>query len=148
MSVSTILMRSTYESVWMTTNKNLFTFQVRACSEAHIALAAIPFIYPDKTYEIIIGDEGNTKCTIRRKVNGDIVKQVSLASLLSCDILRGFWISWEKGNILVGFNTPYTNIFLNWTDSTPLQISSVALSTYKAGPGEWQFSRKFCELKD
>ena len=64
-------------------NKTFLTFMVKAKSDAHIALSATYGELHKKTFEVLIGTEGNTKSLIKDGIEGSIRAESLTANVLS-----------------------------------------------------------------
>ena len=63
---------------WLSTEREVLQFSVKACSDAHVMLTAVPGDYTaDDAYEIVFGANSNKETYIRRgyKVHFDGLKQ-------------------------------------------------------------------------
>ena len=65
-----------YKDYWFTSHKQLLTFQVRANSDARVALAKRMGDIAADSYEVIIGAQTNQKTYILRNNNPTPVAQV------------------------------------------------------------------------
>ena len=134
----------TYSSTWIgVVGKYFIQFRVRSCADVHLALSSVTGNPATLTYEIVIGGWGNSRSVIREVMQGPIVANVSTPSILDCNTMRPFWVSWGKGTIQVGRgNISDSNMspFLQWTDTNPHAIYSVGLSTGFGSTGLWEFN--------
>ncbi|KAK2191823.1 hypothetical protein NP493_44g02021 [Ridgeia piscesae] len=92
-----------HEQLWLTVRDHYFqTFRVSACSDVHVVLAQTSGVIDENAYEVILGYKG-ARTVIREQMG--IFKFVASADtpdILSCHLLRPFWISWIDGFISVG----------------------------------------------
>lgn len=71
-------------------NKTFITFMVKAAADAHVALSAVYGDVDRKTYEIVIGTDGNTKSIIRYGAGGPIMVESMTMNVLSEEEFRYF----------------------------------------------------------
>ena len=122
----------------MTRTTNFATFLVQACSDAHIGL--MERVGDTLAYEVVIGGSENTRTAIRRNRQTDEVT-VETPEILSCDIMRPFWISWYEGLIEVGEGDVYAvDRITSWQDPEPITVAHVAITTWNTAEGFWQFT--------
>ena len=131
-----------YARFWYTvaTRRHL-VFSVRACRDAHVALADSFEMNSQHVYEVVIGARRNTYVYIRDRPRGPIRASVlKSAGLLHCDEFRSFWILWEAGRIEVGKGGDVgVGSLLRWRDPAPRPIHGVSVSTVIGVAGDWQF---------
>ena len=127
--------------VWLTFSqyeKSLIV-DIRSCGEAHLHLQ--PFYTEPQSYEVVIGAESNTKTSLYRETSTSVIHSENTPDVLDCLESRTFWISWENGQIDVREESLAGNSLLSWTDTNPLEVHMMALSS---GPGsegaEWIYS--------
>ena len=121
------------------------TFFVKSASEAHIALSRFhdPHSY---TYEVVIGDYGNSR-TIIRDCTQCYPKVQLEHEPLDVSEFRGFWISWKRGVIRVGQGTTTDeNELLIWRDPLPHEVNFIGISTGWGADahGQWIFGHGKC----
>ena len=133
--------RYDYAYAWITVLSQNITFTVRACRDAHIALSKTRENVRADTYEIVIGGWGNSKAVIRRAVQGKPVSEVTIPDLLHCSEFRQFWISWYNGEIVVGQGSLGSNEILRYSNSSPNEISAVAITTGFGIEGDWKLKQ-------
>ncbi|XP_077993987.1 macrophage mannose receptor 1-like [Glandiceps talaboti] len=115
---------------------NRVTFQVKATSDVHIALAEFDYYVMDQ-YEIVIGGWGNTQSVIRQCTPCDHEVEVETNQILSATEFRGFWINFANGLIQVGKDGEAP--FMEWMDPEPMPINYVGYSTGYGHAGEFRF---------
>jgi len=87
---------------------------------------------------VVIGDDFNSRITISPP-DGQTVG-ANTPNVLSCEISRKFWISWENGQIRVGQGVPYEQMILSLDYAHVVTV--VALSTDLLVSGTWKFSHE------
>ena len=55
----------TFDHAWVVPETNIFTFKIKCCEHARIALSTRPYVANQETYELNIGMSGNTESMIR-----------------------------------------------------------------------------------
>ncbi|KAI8498912.1 hypothetical protein Bbelb_233650 [Branchiostoma belcheri] len=119
-------------------SSSLFTFEVQANNDAHVALSSQNQDLDDM-YEIVIGGWDNTRSAIRRSKQGANRAVSSTPGVLSSTESRGFWISWTvTGSISVG-RQGEAHPFLEWTDPQPLHVAYAGYTTGWGSTGQWRF---------
>lgn len=116
---------------------------VKAAADAHVALSAVYGDVDRKTYEIVIGTDGNKKSIIRYGAGGLVMAESMTMNILSEDEFRYFWISWANNKIEVGRGANYgVGAFLQWTipPSKEFNINCLAVSTGTPSRGQWEFA--------
>ena len=59
--------RHEYNLFWMTPTSELFTFYVKGCMDAHVAIAEVPYrVNVAASFEVVIGGWDNSRSVIRR----------------------------------------------------------------------------------
>ncbi len=120
-------------------------FTVKACQDAEVYLAKYTGVFDDSLL-VIIGDNDNTKSTIKQSRNGNIVAQVNSNGILSCMQDRTFWISWGTSVVAVGTGVyPNENTFLSADKPSGYWTVAVALSTGDTHSGTWTLPSKNLE---
>ncbi|XP_078612531.1 uncharacterized protein LOC144882551 isoform X1 [Branchiostoma floridae x Branchiostoma japonicum] len=119
-------------------DSSLFTFEVRASNDVHVALSSQNYNLDDM-YEIVIGGWNNTSSVIRRSKGGTDLTGSPTPGILSSAESRGFWIAWTvDGTISVG-KQGESQHFMQWTDPEPLQVVYAGYTTGWGSTGEWRF---------
>lgn len=116
---------------------------VKAAADAHVALSAVYGDVDRKTYEIVIGTDGNTKSIIRYGAGGPIMVESMTMNILSEEEFRYFWVNWANNKIEVGRGANYgVGAFLQWTipPSKQFNINCLAVSTGTPSRGQWEFA--------
>ncbi|XP_013402294.1 uncharacterized protein LOC106167937 isoform X1 [Lingula anatina] len=114
-------------------------FGVRAAENARVCLTSVYGDAKQKCYEIILGGEGNTKTEIRE--SGKTQKEVMTKSILSKDIFKTYWISWENDTIQVGEgDTGTQESILEWKIPADKRhtVKHVALASGGDSKAEWK----------
>ena len=82
-----------HNQTWMTLhNSNHIVFQVKACSDAYIALSET-FDNTSSAYEIALGVESGKMSEIRLEIGGSVLFSRATSNILSCGEFRAFWIA-------------------------------------------------------
>ena len=116
-------------------------FSVKACNDAHLAMAESEAKPNELAYTIQIGNYKNTKSVIRTsKKPGSENKALALTpNILNCDEFRTFWVSWRNGRIQVGRGSvPKQRQFMEWEDPRPLPVNFFSVSSGYGSTGEWR----------
>ncbi|KAK3100647.1 hypothetical protein FSP39_023031 [Pinctada imbricata] len=124
-------------------NKTFITFMVKAAGDAHLALSAVYGDVDRKTYEIVIGADGNTKSVIRYGAGGTVVAEAITMNIISVKEFRYFWISWADHKVEVGRGAKYGHgRFLHWPVPANRQfnVNCLSVSTDTASRGQWEFA--------
>ncbi|KAK3602326.1 hypothetical protein CHS0354_007120 [Potamilus streckersoni] len=132
-------------------NKTFLTFMVMASADAHISLSAVYGDVDRKTYEIVIGADGNTKSMIRDGSMGKVRSEALTINVLSKSELHYFWISWGNHHVEVGRGAQYGHgRFLDWNvpPNRQFHVNSLAVATGYASHGQWEFAELFDPDKD
>ena len=126
--------RYAYNTSWVdVVGKSSMVFQVKACSDVHLALARIPGEAQVQAYEVVIGGWENSKSVIR-----SFPQQMPPASekdtpgILKCGEFVWFWVSWLDGKIRLGTGQEVGEAeVMSWTHDTGevRSVHSVGLST-------------------
>ena len=127
--------------IWLTFTQyeKSLTVDIRSCAEAHLHLY---LIYNEpQAYEVVIGAESNTKTSLYRETSTSVIHSENTPDVLDCLESRTFWISWENGQIDVREESLAGNSLLSWTDTNPLEVHMMALSSGSGSEGaEWTYS--------
>ena len=131
-----------YNHLWATVDdRSSLTFRVRACNDAHLALASVLGDTSYHTYEVVIGASSNQYSVIRNMTLQNNLMAAHTPDILSCDESRPFWLSWAGGLIQVGRGTRVSvDRFIEWQETEPYPTNAVAISTGWGATGEWQFT--------
>lgn len=130
-----------FDKIWLFTAKEVFRFSVQACSEANIFLAQTPY-YKDVGAQIKIGTNNNEKTTIIPDVsNTGHSESVATPRILDCDVMREFWISWDRNKVSVGKGQPSENEILS-TSHTIDDVKAFSISTVEGVQGFWEIDKK------
>ena len=122
-------------------NKNSLMFSLKACSDGHVGLSEIPGLSSLNMYEVVIGGWTNTKSVIRRARQGKIEVEAQTPDILSCDLARYFWVTWEDGVIQMGTGgVLLQGTILTFTDPEPYTVNSVTLATSDGYTGRWNIA--------
>ncbi|OWF48285.1 C3 and PZP-like alpha-2-macroglobulin domain-containing protein 8 [Mizuhopecten yessoensis] len=124
------------------TGHTSFTFQVKACHDAHIALSQDKGVDTKNTYEIVIGGWGDQQSVIRDcKQCAQMDVENHMPHPLSCTQYRPFWISWANNIIRVGQGDIVgKSQFMMWNDTSPHDVNYVAVATGFGSSGDWQIT--------
>uniref|UniRef100_X2B7D1 Farnesoic acid O-methyl transferase domain-containing protein n=1 Tax=Capitella teleta TaxID=283909 RepID=X2B7D1_CAPTE len=119
------------------------TFRVKACSDAHIAVAPTSGVdLTEAFYDIVLSGWENTRTQIRRVQNGlreDVSEPIDTTGLLDCDHFKDFWVSWANNVVQVGKGIiPRHHVLLSHSLNDIYPIKAVAISTGFDHEGEWK----------
>ncbi|XP_078585568.1 doublecortin domain-containing protein 1-like isoform X2 [Branchiostoma floridae x Branchiostoma japonicum] len=121
-----------------------FSFEVKAASDAHIALSESN-ANEDGMYEIVIGTMMNRMSAIRQfKHEGlpDIRITQRTPDILSATEYHKFWISYDGNGTIEVRRDGEADPIVQWTDPNPLLVRYVGYSTGHGCDGEWHFTFK------
>ncbi|CAH1258969.1 DCDC1 [Branchiostoma lanceolatum] len=121
-----------------------FSFEVKAASDAHIALSESN-ANEEGMYEIVIGTMMNRMSAIRQfKHEGlpDIRITQRTPDVLSATEYHKFWISYDGNGTIEVRRDGETDPIVEWTDPDPLLVRYVGYSTGHGCDGEWHFTFK------
>jgi nucleoside phosphorylase len=142
----TVLTPSVYDYQYLpevpVSNKTHITFRVRAWADAHIALSSVYGDTDRKTYEIVIGAFGNTRCLIRAGGQGPIMAEERTKNILNGQESLAFWISWSRDRLDVGRGSHRgSDRILRWRipENKQHSVNCLAVSTGPGSKGEWEF---------
>jgi len=122
--------------------QNSVVFRVQSCKDAHLALSEVFNNVQIRTYEIIIGGNGNTNSFIRDYETRTEVQKVETPNIMDCNNSKAFWAKWEtSGRITVGQGAAIGySTFLDWVDPEKRIFQGITISTWDNAPGYWDFS--------
>lgn len=119
-------------------------FRVQACKDAHLALSELMNNVNTRTYEIVIGGNGNTQSFIRDYATMLEGQRVDTPNIMDCNNYKAFWVKWEKngsGRIMAGQGAVVGQaVFIDWVDNEKRNFQGFTISTYDNAPGLWDFS--------
>lgn len=124
-----------------TSGSTYITFQVQACSDAHIALK---YQKKKQPIEIVIGGWRNTRSCIRLTPQ-DNCSVTTMGAMLDCAEYRQFTLYWTESQIFVknGNRTAEkSNIFLNLPLNFNISDIKVGISTGYGFSGKWMLEGK------
>ena len=132
-----------HNQAWMTLrNSDSIVFQVKACSDAYIALSE-SFDNTSNAYEIALGTKDNTNSEIRMSVGG-ISYLTRPGSVLSCDEYKTFWILLIHStfvDVIVGEGPDVgSNALMHFNDPWGKDVVAVSFSTGSESTGSWRVS--------
>ena len=139
-----------YGSFILSPSKTYMTFKVRACNDAHIALAADDSMDPANSYEIVISGWFNQRSVIRPCHQCQEWISADTPDLLSCDTYRQFWISWDNLVLSVGSGWQVgTQAFLTYSidEQQYIPIYYASVSTGWESDGDWLLPTAVGKLK-
>ncbi len=98
------------------------TFSVEARGNSGIILG----LGENREYEVVVGDELNSRCVIKRK--GEIVAIIpgvynKEAVITNPKLFLRYWMSFKNGLIMFGRGAPGNNLLAIWVDPHPLKIN-------------------------
>lgn len=126
-----------------TSGSNFISFQVQACSDAHIALKSQ---MKEQPIEIVIGGCRNKRSCIRLTPQGNCLATNRVA-VLNCNEYRSFTVYWGNGKIVVrkGNTTARkSSIFLSLPLNYNLDDVNVGISTGFGSSGRWIIEDTYC----
>jgi len=116
-------------------------FRVQACQDAHVALSEQFNNIQTRTYEIIIGGNGNQNSFIRDLGTSNEVKRVDTPGIMDCSHYKAFWVSWSDYLIRVGQGASVGHSsFLDWQDPEQRSFQGLTISTWSGITGSWDIS--------
>lgn len=129
-----------YDHLWSTADhRTSLSFRVKACHDAHVALASTLADTRQHAYEIVLGASGNQYTIIRNMTLDFPVMTVHTPGILDCTEMRKFWISWEGGLVRVGYGLRAgLQTIMEWQDTDPYAIHAYGISTGFGASGVWQ----------
>ena len=130
-----------FSHLWWSSNVTTSTvLYIKACSDAHIALAS-QVDNTQESYEVIIGGWENTQSAIRAKPGGDLETQVETVGILNCDIYKPLWVRWDGGHIEVGTGIHVgDNVIMRWQNpDVKWDVQAVGVSSGYDFEADWSF---------
>ncbi|XP_050414992.2 uncharacterized protein LOC126829267 [Patella vulgata] len=124
-------------------NKTFLSFRVKASQDAHIALSAIYGDVDRKTYEIVLGADGNKASYIRDGSLGATKAEAKTINIIKEDDFRYFWISWKDHRVEVGRGTVNgQERFMTWVvpENRRFNVNCISVATSRKSKGEWEFT--------
>lgn len=124
-----------------TSGSTYITFQVQACSDAHIALK---YQTKEQPIEIVIGGWRNTRSCIRLTPQ-DNCSVTTMGAMLDCAEYRQFTLYWTESQIFVKKGNRMaekSNIFLNLPLNFTISDIKVGISTGYGFSGKWMLEGK------
>ena len=131
-----------YKQAWISTLGSMsFTFQVRTCSDAMIALSETLGNVDVSSYEVILGADLNRYVVIRDKVGGTNNVSSLQYGTVNCFESRSFWISWERNWLYVGRGTKVGQETMAGMSLAPApkSIKAASLATKSLYDAQWSF---------
>ena len=124
-------------------SKGYLLFELMACSDAQIILAAVPENYTGEAYRIDLGTENNQKTTITKLPEGSMTPVKSDTSdLLNCTVAKPFWVMWTQTSISVGFGPLGLNALATLQDNNmTCRFNEMAVSTTNMKSGYWDVKK-------
>lgn len=115
-------------------------FGVKACKDARLALSEIPGITTYNTYEVIIGFDSNTQCSIATSVGAEPVVSAYAHNALDCEVLKYFWVSWRKNALELGFGSAVgSGTILRWASAVMHPVNAISVMTPEEVSATWEF---------
>ncbi len=131
-----------HDWIWLTVHRHFFQFTLMTCSSAWIVLADIPGNVTHKAYEVVIGE--NQQSRIVNPATGHILAKADTPDILSCTEFRAFWLSWyyiaPYRVIQVGTDDLFTNMFMEYKDPDSDYIHAISMTTTAQGEGDWIYT--------
>jgi len=117
-------------------------FQVQACRDAHFALSELFNNIRTRTYEIIIGGNGNQNSFIRDDNTVGEVLRADTPNIMDCDNFKTFWVTWGIDYRIAVGRGARVNVgtFLDYVDIDKRNFQGFTISTYFTIVGNWDFS--------
>lgn len=141
--VYTVKDEKRFDQLVLTTEANSFVFEVKACSDVHLALSRVPGVTTSQSYEVVIGGWNGNMSLIRDGIDGQsLIERVWTVGILNCSEFRPFWVSWTNSNITVGTGRNVTSgMFMSAQTSNPWRIGAVSISTGYGYDGRYRILR-------
>nr|CAD7262807.1 unnamed protein product [Timema shepardi] len=120
-----------YEFVPAPRNRAGVVFEVKVSHGAHIVLSDLQYT-SEQMYQVVLGDLDNTVTWIGRGKHGFGVhlKSKDTPQLLSGDIFRTFWLSWDKGVVAVGRGPQFHNdTLIEWRIDKKMKIQHLGFAS-------------------
>nr|CAD7573234.1 unnamed protein product [Timema californicum] len=120
-----------YEFVPAPRNRAGVVFEVKVSHGAHIVLSDLQYT-SEQMYQVVLGDLDNTITWIGRGKHGFGVhlKSKDTPQLLSGDIFRTFWLSWDKGVVAVGRGPQFHNdTLIEWRIDKKMKIQHLGFAS-------------------
>jgi predicted DNA-binding protein with PD1-like motif len=132
---------SKYTTFWMAvTHHQYLIFEVQACAEAHILLTNVPGVISPHSFEVRLGENGNTQSGVYSQ-EGKEYCYTSSGVPLSCNDFVHLWISWADGYIRVGGGRlPGSQVFLT-CEVDVYDISALSFASDKNNDATWVFEQ-------
>lgn len=115
-----------YERIWKeVTDRQFWTFMVRAGGDVHVILTEQLGVTNANIYEFVVGGWYNNRSVIRTEVLGggeSIKASVDIKNVVSSSERREFWISWWKGQLEVRPHSVYTSQLTDKDDGRSISI--------------------------
>ena len=132
--------KRTMNHTWFTVDRTSIVFEVKACADASLVMASVPFVVSSQVYEIVIGRKNNTGCNIKTNFGGEPAKSVDSPNILHCDEYRWFWASWTGGHIKLGRGTVIdSDLVIDYIHDNPYAVSAVSIANGYGYSGMWRF---------
>jgi len=115
--------------------------RIQSCRDGHIAFSEVFNNVQTRTYEVIIGGNGNQNSFIRDRDSYNEVQRVDTPGIMDCNNYKTFWVSWENYRIVVGQGALIgQSSFLDWVDPEQRVFLGLTISTWDGSQGWWDFS--------
>ena len=125
------------------------TLKFRANNDAHIGLFWGPrrtdggvVTLPGEFYEIVLGGWGNTRSVIRESSQGSNNAETEGAICKGMEEWVYITIAQVGGDTIVVSlgEVAGENVYMQWTDPTPIMVSYIAVMTGWGSSGDWEFT--------
>lgn len=135
-----------YKFGHFSTYRNFFIFAVKACSNAHLRLAATPEydVGIHDAFELSVGTLNNscTELSLVEFRTGSVRQNFTeTPGILDCDDYRDFWISWDNQRVRFGEGELYLNEVIYLDTENDVNIHFIETATGVDIEGWWSISK-------
>ena len=140
-----------FERAWFYPRHSYMEFYMRTCGPSHVLLTGTPFD-ADKTgsyYEIVIGainaDTGAQETHIYR--NTELKSKVTSPFVHDCHAMHRYWVSWDGGEVQVGWGVVFTEVITKFSDPSSIGVSTVSFGADQSESATASVVDEWCILK-
>ena len=129
--------------------KAYFRFRLKGCEDSYVDLLTNAQDKASAAYALQIGEESNSK-TVLYSVTDSVKTQltsVNTEDVLHCDIMRQFWVTFDKSNDIryIKFGTGWEldqNTLLDYQHTNPVSVNGLSLGTnMPSNHAYWEYDR-------